>query len=162
MFVFVLMGRILASKLTSVAMTSEAMQSIPKPKGYFIPHWKKMTLYKDRVLYVGDSASLVLPFTYEGIYYALKSGKLAADSLLENDPLLYEKSWNNLYLKKFKFLRLLQSIFLRNDWFATQMSRLYTHEKFQRAVLGYWSGSREPAGFFQTIFKAIKALFFYR
>ena len=136
--------------------------AIPKPKGYFIPHWKEMTLYRDRVLYVGDSASLVLPFTYEGIYYALKSGKLAAEALLKNDPQLYEKSWNNLYLKKFKFLRLLQSIFLRNDWFATQMSRFYTHEKFQRAVLGYWSGAREPAGFFPTIFKAIKALLFYR
>jgi len=136
--------------------------AIPKPKGYFIPHWKKMTLYQDRVLYVGDSASLVLPFTYEGIYYALKSGKLAADALLKNDPFLYEKTWNNLYLKKFKFLRILQSIFLKNDWFSTRMSRFYAHERFQRAVLGYWSGSRKPAGFFPTILKVIKALFFYR
>jgi len=135
---------------------------LPRPKGYFIPHWKEMTLYKDRIFYVGDSASLVLPFTYEGIYYALKSGKLSADAILANEPSLYEKSWNRLYLKKFRFLRLLQTIFLRNDWFATKMSRFYCHKRFQRVVLGYWSGTREPAGVFSTIFKATKALIFYR
>ncbi len=137
-------------------------ESPPKPKGYFIPHWKPMTLYRDHVFYVGDSASLVLPFTYEGIYYALKSGKLAAEAIIKNDPDLYEKSWNNLYLKKFKFLRILQSIFLRNDWWATQMSRLYRHQKFQRAVIGYWSGTKEPYGLFLTLYKAIKALIVYR
>jgi len=137
-------------------------ETAPRPKGYFIPHWKPMTLYRDRVFYIGDSASLVLPFTYEGIYYALKSGKLAAEAIRENDPNLYEKSWNDLYLKKFKFLRILQSVFLRNDWWSTQMSRLYRHQKFQRAVLGYWSGTREPVGFFATIYKVIKGLVFYR
>jgi geranylgeranyl reductase len=134
----------------------------PKPKGYFIPYWKPMTLYRDRVFYVGDSASLVLPFTYEGIYYALQSGRLAARAILENDPDSYAKNWNELNLKKFKFLRLLQTIFLRNDWFARRMSRLYRHPKFQRAVIGYWSGSRKPAGFFMTFWKIIKALTVYR
>jgi len=135
---------------------------IPKPKGYFIPHWKEMTLYKERIFYVGDSASLVLPFTYEGIYYALKSAKLAADAILANDPTLYEKTWNRLYLKKFRFLRLLQTIFLKNDWFANKMCQLYRHKRFQRSVLGYWSGTREPAGVFATIFKTAKALIFYK
>ena len=137
-------------------------ESAPKPKGYFIPHWKPMRLRYKRVLFVGDSASLVLPFTYEGIYYALKSGKLAAEAIIEGDISSYEKRWNMLYLKKFKFLRILQSIFLRNDWFAIQMSRFYRHEKFQRAVIGYWSGAREPAGIFSTIIKALKALILYR
>ena len=134
----------------------------PKPRGYYIPHWREQTLYRDRILYVGDSASLVLPFTYEGIYYALKSGRLAAQALLDDAPQSYPKNWNDLYRKKFRFLRILQTIFLRNDWFATRMSRLYRHPKFQRAVLGYWSGSREPAGAIVTICKAAKALIFYR
>jgi len=133
-----------------------------KTKGYYIPHWKPMTLYHDRVFYVGDSASLVLPFTYEGIYYAMKSGYLSAQAILSGDPKIYEKSWNALFLKKFRFLRLLQSIFLRNDWFTLQMVRLYNHKEFQKAVIGYWSGSREPSGFFVTLWKVIKALVFYR
>ncbi len=134
----------------------------PKPKGYFIPHWKPMTLYRDRVFYVGDSASLVLPFTYEGIYYALKSGKLAAEAIIRNDPYSYEKSWNDLYLKKFRFLRLLQSIFLKNDWWTARMVRLYHHPNFQRAVIEYWSGTRKPSGIFSTIFKVIKGITLYK
>jgi geranylgeranyl reductase len=134
----------------------------PKPKGYFIPYWKPMTLYRDRVFYVGDSASLVLPFTYEGIYYALQSGRLAAQAILDKNPDAYEKNWNMLYLKKFRFLRILQTFFLQNNWFALRMSRLYHHPKFQRAVIGYWSGSRKPAGVFMTFLKVIKALSIYR
>ena len=134
----------------------------PKPKGYFIPYWKPMTLYRDRVFYVGDSASLVMPFTYEGIYYALKSGRLAARAILENRPESYAKNWNDLYLKKFRFLRLLQTIFLQNDWWVLKMSRLYRHPKFQRAVIGYWSGSRKPSGVFMTFYKVMKALISYK
>ncbi len=136
--------------------------TLPKPKGYFIPHWKRMTLYRDNVFYVGDSASLVLPFTYEGIYYALKSGKLAADAIIKDDPQLYEKSWNRLYLKKFKFLRILQTLFLRNNWWASKMVSFYQHQKFQKSVIEYWSGSKKPEGVFKTLYKVIKGLIKYR
>ena len=136
--------------------------TLPKPKGYFIPHWKRMTLYKNNVFYVGDSASLVLPFTYEGIYYALKSGKLAANAIIEGNPLLYEKTWNNLYLKKFRSLRILQNIFLRDNWWTDKMVSLYKHPKFQNAVIGYWSGSKEPKGVFKTLYKVAKGLIKYR
>ncbi len=136
--------------------------TLPKAKGYFIPHWKRIKLYKNNVFYVGDSASLVLPFTYEGIYYALKSGQLAAKAIIKNDPLLYEKSWNSLYLKKFKFLRTLQTIFLRNNWWANQMVRLYQNPKFQKSVIEYWSGSKKPEGVFKTLYKVVKVLVKYR
>ncbi len=136
------------------------LNSIPKPKGYFIPYWEQTILYKDRVFYVGDSASLVLPFTYEGIYYALKSGKLAADAIIKNNPKFYEEEWNKLYLKKFKFLRTLQTIFLRNSWWANQMVRLYQNPKFQKSVIGYWSGAKEPQGVLKTIFKVAKRVLF--
>jgi geranylgeranyl reductase len=134
----------------------------PKPKGYFIPYWKPLTLYRDGVLFVGDSASLVLPFTYEGIYYAMASGRLAAQSIIDNRPQAYPKIWNERYRKKFLFLRLLQKIFLRNDRFVSRMIELYSLPKFQRAVIEYWSGKRKPEGFFRTVFKAVKAIYAYK
>ena len=136
------------------------LNSTPKIKGYFIPYWEPTTLYKDRVFYVGDSASLVLPFTYEGIYYALKSGKLAADAIIKNNPKYYEEEWNRLYLKKFKFLRTLQTIFLRNSWWSNQMVKLYQNPKFQKSVIAYWSGTKEPEGVLKTIFKVTKRVVF--
>jgi len=137
-------------------LTKANIAENPKPKGYFIPDWKPMKLYSNRVLFV---ASLVMPFTYEGIYYALKSGKLAAEALLKNNPKLYEESWNNLYLKRFKFFKLLQKIFLHNDFFSNKMCQLYKHKKFQNAVLGYWRGTKKTSNFLGTIYKVIKILF---
>ena len=133
-----------------------------KKKGYFIPYWKKMTLYKDNILFTGDSAALALPFTYEGIYYALKSGQLAAMAIINNNPKLYKESWNKLYYKKFKFLRILQNIFLRNNWFIDKMFILYKYPKFQESLIAYWSGSKEPKGIFQTLYKIIISLVKYK
>jgi geranylgeranyl reductase family protein len=51
---------------------------------------------KNNLLLVGDAAGLLEPITCEGIYYALYSGKLAADAIEENitgaDPLI-ERSY---------------------------------------------------------------------
>ncbi len=61
------------------------LRGLPRPatKGWFIPvyHGKDQTLYKGRILVVGDAAHLVDPFLGEGIYYAMRSGQIAADSI---------------------------------------------------------------------------------
>jgi geranylgeranyl reductase family protein len=41
-------------------------------------------LHKKRLILVGDAASLAEPMTGEGIFYAVKSGKIAADSVCES------------------------------------------------------------------------------
>lgn len=56
---------------------------IPKTKGWFIPvyHGRNQKLFKGRTLVVGDAAHLVDPFLGEGIYYAMRSGQIAARSV---------------------------------------------------------------------------------
>jgi flavin-dependent dehydrogenase len=46
---------------------------------------------------VGDAARVVEPFTGEGIYYALRSGELAALALIRNDPARYAVEHRELY-----------------------------------------------------------------
>lgn len=48
---------------------------------------------RDRVLVVGDAGGFVNGFSAEGIYYAMVSGILAAESLLEGEPSSYEWRW---------------------------------------------------------------------
>ena len=61
------------------------LQGLPKPKtkGWFIPvyHGRDQKLFKGRTLVVGDAAHLVDPFLGEGIYYAMRSGQIAARSV---------------------------------------------------------------------------------
>jgi flavin-dependent dehydrogenase len=75
-------------------------------KGSFLPAG-------DKILLVGDAAGFLLPFTHEGIGSALKSGMLAAESIIE--ALSGKSTADQLYLKKvegittfLKRLRLLQ------------------------------------------------------
>ena len=41
---------------------------------------------RDRLLLIGDAARVVEPFTGEGIYYGMRSGQLAAESILSGVP----------------------------------------------------------------------------
>lgn len=129
-----------------------------KVKGYFIPQWEREVYYEQGVFFVGDSASMVLPFTYEGIYYAMKSAVMAVEAIAKDEPLLYEKRWKTEYAKKFRFLKLLQKIFLRSDKLSEKMVSFYQNPSFQKSVTGYWMGTKEPVGTARTLWKVMKLL----
>jgi len=73
-------------------------------------------LHRERVLLLGDAASLAEPLTGEGIYYAIKSAKLAAriiyQGLLDNSLGLsrYTQQINAQITRDFKYARLLASL----------------------------------------------------
>lgn len=80
-----------------------------KPKGYFIPTWQKEIIFqKENVYFVGDAAGQVMPLSFEGIYYAVKSAKILTDSIING--LDYKKEWEKEYLKKFSFMKTLENI----------------------------------------------------
>lgn len=111
----------------------------PKIKGYFIPLWQKTLFYDNKVFYTGDAASLVMPFTFEGIYYAMKSAKIVSDVINEDvDFREYEKRWNSLYDKKFKILKYLQEFFLKSDLTISLMMKLLTNPAVKQKVLLLW------------------------
>ncbi|WP_024791210.1 FAD-dependent monooxygenase [Lebetimonas sp. JS032] len=80
-----------------------------KPKGYFIPTWQEnITIQKNNIYFVGDAASQVMPMSFEGIYYAIHSAKILADSIINQKD--YKKEWNKRFLKEFKFMKFIEKI----------------------------------------------------
>jgi geranylgeranyl reductase len=68
-----------------------------------------------RVMLIGDAAGLVVGTSGEGIYWAMKSGKLAAETLAASLPdaslqalRRYERAWWKTYGTMYRFLRWLQ------------------------------------------------------
>ncbi len=117
----------------------------PKIKGFFIPQWQSTTLYEKRVFYVGDSAQQVLPFTYEGIYYAIKSAKLLATVIAKGaDPSEYEKEWNKTFYKKFATLQKLQQLFLKNEFTIAIMMKILKNPKVKQRLLDLWMDRYQP------------------
>ena len=79
---------------------------IKEPRRWGIPLRPLPRTYGDRVLVVGDAAGLVKPTTGGGIYYALRSGELAAEAV--NEALIagdlsgqqlkrYQRGWKALF-----------------------------------------------------------------
>ena len=126
-------------------------------KGFYIPLWQEETLfYKDNVFFVGDAAAQVLPFTYEGIYYAMKSAEILSHAIIEDKPELYEKNWNKKYKKKFKYFKTLQKIFLSSDYMCEKMIKFFHNKRLQKSALNYWGGTAKPLSFGQAVLKVIK------
>ena len=57
---------------------------------------------------------MVMPTTYEGIYYAMKSGQFAAAAVIEGRP----DNYGRLFEERFKYKFLIMSVF-RKLFFQT-------------------------------------------
>ncbi len=108
-----------------------------KPKGYFIPSWKEnILIQQNNIYFVGDAAGQVMPMSFEGIYYAISSAKILANSIING--LDYQKEWNKRFLKDFKFMKLIEKIHkskLRNF-----MGKLNKFNFFQKFAVSLWLG----------------------
>ncbi|WP_457561491.1 geranylgeranyl reductase family protein [Caminibacter pacificus] len=106
-----------------------------KPKGYFIPTWQEdIIIQKENVFFVGDAAGQVVPLSFEGIYYAIKSAEILANSIKNN--LNYQEEWNKKYLNHFKFMKRLESInktFLRGT-----MIKLHKFDFMKNFSIDLW------------------------
>jgi geranylgeranyl reductase family protein len=100
--------------------------------GHPLPlYTRKEKLNTDRILLVGDAAGLVDPFSGEGIRYAVKSGRIAAeviltDNLVDYNEIIYQKIGRShrlaagLALLFYRFPRLCFVLGVQNP-FATQV-----------------------------------------
>lgn len=104
---------------------------VGKPRGHYLPFASQTPrTYFDRVLLVGDAASLINPLTGEGIEFALESGQIAAEVIIDalgrgdvsaGALQIYENRWkkafgptmrvNNRLQWFFKFPRMVDRIF---------------------------------------------------
>ena len=105
---------------------------------YRIPVWSG-DLYNIRnVLFAGDSAGQVMPLTYEGIYYAMKAGELAAASIAEGKANNYKKRWRDKFEKRFMLMDKLGKYFLKDNASAERLVDLHKRRDIQEASLRLW------------------------
>lgn len=84
-------------------------------EAHALPMHPRPQMAFDRVMLIGDAAGLVVGTSGEGIYWAMKSGKLAAEVLAANLDrptasvlMRYQRSWWSSYGTMYRFLRWLQ------------------------------------------------------
>ncbi len=128
-----------------------------KIKGYFIPLWKKNKLsYDNKIFFVGDAAGQVLPFTFEGIYFAMSSAKILADCIINNSPESYQLEWERKFLNYFNFMKLLEIIFLKNNFAIKKLVNAQRNLNIQKRAIDYWTGKKIPKKNINTLLSAFK------
>ncbi len=82
---------------------------------------------------LGDAAGFADPVTGEGIYYALRSAELFAETYLEGNPLLYETRWREDFGRELRRAAEMRRRFYGNFWGAPFTERMI---EFARAHTG--------------------------
>ena len=91
-----------------------------------IPELPRPRRVQGRVALVGDAAGYVTKCSGEGIYFAAKSGRMAAEAVVErsqngtvevdeNDLRVYLDKWDRKYWATYKVLDILQKVFYRSN-----------------------------------------------
>jgi geranylgeranyl diphosphate/geranylgeranyl-bacteriochlorophyllide a reductase len=99
---------------------------IIKVEAHPIPEHPRPRRVVGRVALVGDAAGYVTKSSGEGIYFAAKSGRMCAETIVElsnagetipteADLKVYLKRWDKKYALTYKVLDLLQTVFYRSD-----------------------------------------------
>ena len=125
-------------------------------------------LHAGRALLLGDAAGLVDPFTGEGIYYALRSGQIAADclarALAANSPELladYTRQVHGEMLANFRASWLISLVF---HSFPGIFYRLVTQPKvvagYQEIMKRYSRQGETP--YPRLIYESLTSMFFHR
>jgi geranylgeranyl reductase len=91
-----------------------------------IPEHPRPRRVQERVALVGDAAGYVTKCSGEGIYFAAKSGRMAAEAIVErtnggelavdeSDLRIYLDRWDRKYWATYKVLDILQKVFYRSN-----------------------------------------------
>lgn len=107
-------------------------------RGYKIPLWEGETFNKGNILFAGDAAGQVMPLSFEGIYYAMKSGELAAEAIIKGKAGDYKRLWKGIFYKRFLLMRLLWEYFLKSDERAEKLVELLKRPELQEASMRLW------------------------
>lgn len=83
---------------------------------------------------IGDAAGFADPVTGEGIYYALRSAELFAESLLSNTPLDFERLWREDFGAELKRAAQMRRRFYGNFWGAPFTERMIEFARGHRGV----------------------------
>ena len=96
--------------------------------------WDSRKTCGDNWALLGDAAGFADPVTGEGIYYALRSAEVFADSYLSGAPLSYEKRWREDFGAELRRAAQMRGRFYGNFWGAPFTERMIEFARGHRGV----------------------------
>lgn len=125
-----------------------------------VESWNNLNLSGPGWALAGDAAGLVDPVTGEGIYFAMRSGELLAEALLEDDPQAYpSRVWREFGRKLALGARLTRFFYHETFLGAASTTRLVQFARwspaFQNLLRDLIDGSQSYPGLASRLYKAL-------
>jgi geranylgeranyl reductase len=111
---------------------------INKPRAFKIPEWNGTLFNINNILFAGDAAGAVMPITYEGIYYAMKSGEFAARAIAEGRPSVYKKLWSSRFRNRFLLMSKIRDYLFKSDENIEKFVALHKRPEVQEIAMRLW------------------------
>jgi geranylgeranyl reductase len=131
-------GRAGIKSLWQEFVVRRGLKSSASLKGYKIPLWQGDLYDSGRILFAGDAAGQVMPFTCEGIYYSMKSGEYAATAVLAGKTGDYRRLWEKRFRGRFLLMKDLWTYFLKGDHRAEKIVQLHKRQEVQEMSMALW------------------------
>ncbi len=127
---------------------------IGRPRVFPIPASRNKSFASGKIFFLGDAAGMVMPVTYEGIYYAMKSGQFAATAIIEKRPEIYRKLWEERFGKRFMAMDRFKNHFFRDDASIEKWIGVHRSTAVQELAMRLWL-QKEPGT--RQLFAYLKA-----
>ncbi len=93
-------------RLTAFAKEQAPQVALPPVQSWILPFAADESAFApilsgDNWCIIGDAAGHVNPMTGEGIVYAMRGGRLAAESIIKGDIKSFDAAWRKAYLERF-------------------------------------------------------------
>lgn len=123
---------------------------IKKIKGGALPVYPLKKTYSNRVLLIGDAGGFINPTSGEGIYYAMASAEIAAETIgeslnckdtSEKFLLNYQKKWKKDFGKELRLLYWVSKIQKKSKNSEKNLILLYKDEKLRQLLMESMAGN---------------------
>lgn len=133
-----LLDRFIMRRFNMPLKDFESQNFLTKTRTFKIPQWQGTIFNIKNILFAGDAAGTVMPITYEGIYYAMRSGEFAARAIIEGKPSVYKKLWNSRFRNRFLLMNKIKNYLFKSDENIEKFVVLHKRPEVQEIAMRLW------------------------
>lgn len=128
-----------------------------KLRAYKIPIWEDRKFFKNNILFCGDALGTVMPVSFEGIYYSMKSAQFASEAIIQKDLNLYERLWDERFLKQFSMMKKFQDIMFGSHEAIDKWLNIHRDPAVQEFAMALWLRKEHGSKLIPLYLKAFKS-----
>jgi len=129
-----------------------------KLRAYKIPKWSRRSFFKENIIFCGDALGTVMPISFEGIYYSMKSAQFASEAIVQKDLNLYKKLWDENFLKQFSIMKKFQDYMFGNDERIDNWLNIHRNPAIQELAMALWLRKEHGSKLIPLYLKAFGSL----